>query len=117
MYNLHIQLEILGWNSKIFTAVIPNWRHVFRKPNVINAAVRASKFALNMSRFVESVWSLEPNENINIEKVHTFSKYTIRSSALLSRSWCVTFSNSSLTNIIIIVGRLQSKVLLYTNFC
>lgn len=95
----------------------PNGRHVFRKHNVINAAVRASKFALNRSRFVESLWSLEPNEHNKSEKVHTFSKYIIRNYALLSWSWCVSFSNSSLTSVVLIVGRMQSRALLYNSLC
>jgi len=57
----------------MFTAMNRNGRHVFRQPNFTNTVVGASKFALNMSRFVESVWSLEPNEHINSEKMHTHS--------------------------------------------
>jgi hypothetical protein len=83
-------------------------------PFFINATVRASKFALNWSRFFYFVWSLEHNEHINSEKVHTFSKFAI---LLYFSGPDVSFSNSSLTSVIFIVGRLQSKSLLYNNFC
>jgi hypothetical protein len=62
----------------------PNEHHVFPKPNVINTSVRITKFALNMSRCFESVWSLEPNKHINIEEVHTISK-------CISSQLCLTF--------------------------